>query len=212
MAKKQLDVFADELEFDPDLAHISARDEYGIDAEVSATGRSFGLVLTSIGVALIILSFVFLVRSFWLATHPKFEFDLPKMPNFTIFYDHGAGQVPTKKPPTSGGGQVPNPMPTSATASATDVLKFSNQIAEAHDPLAEKLTQQELVSLGDNMCSSFNRHFLWIDHKSSRTEVLDSFVVSMYAKYPRETGIKTFATILLDASVTNLCPQFKDVK
>jgi len=212
MAKKHADVFADDLDFDADLAHISARDEYGVEAEVTSFGRTFGLVMTSIGAALIILSFVFLVRSFWLATHPKFEFDLPKMPNFSIFYDHGAGQVPTKKPPSVGGVQAPNPMPTSATASATDVLKFSNQIAESHDPLAEKLTQQELVNLGDNMCSSFNRHFLWIDHKSSKAEVLDSFVVSMYAKYPRETGIKTFATILLDASVTHLCPQFKDVK
>ena len=212
MAKDNQNFFADDLDYDVEQRHRSARDEFSVSAQSSATARTAGLVAVSTGLAIILLSFFFLVRSFWIFTHPHFDFNLPKLNNFSIFYDNGSDAVPTKMPPNSGSNQVPNPIPSLPNVSDTQILNFSNQIAEKHNVLASKMTQQELVNLGQGMCSSFHRHFLWIDHQSSRTEVLDSFVIAMYAKYPKETGIHQFGKILLDASVTNLCPEYKDVK
>ena len=74
------------------------------------------------------------------------------------------------------------------------------------------MTRRELVDIGQSMCQSFHRKFLWIDHASSRNEVLTSFIFSMYAKFPRESDIKSFATTALDASVKHLCPENKETK
>jgi len=188
---------------------MSAQVEYSIEPNVNGFQKTLGVVIVSLAIAFICLSFIFFVRSVYEATHPKLSINLPNLPNFSVFYDSNGEQVPTKQPPTSKPGQIQNPMPSVAGVSQTEVINFLDQVAESQDPIAAKMTRNELVSLGETVCSSFHRQFLWVDHKSTRNEVLISFIADMWKKYPNEPGIKSFASTMVSASVDHLCPQYK---
>lgn len=188
---------------------MSAHVEYSIEPNVSAFQKTLGVVLVSLAIASICLSFIFIVRSVYEATHPKLDINLPDLPNFSVFYDNKGELVPTKQPPASKPGQIQNPMPSVAGVSQPEVINFLDQIAESQDPIASKMTKSELVSVGKTVCRSFHRQFLWVDHRSTRSEVLISLVAAMWKKYPNEPGIKSFSSTMVSASINHLCPQYK---
>lgn len=192
-----------------DRRRMSPRVEFSLTPEVNGFQRTLGVIFVSLATAFILLSFVFFARSIYEATHPKLNISLPSLPNFSLFYSNGGDQVPTKQPPTSQPGRVDNPMPSVAGVSQTEVLNFLDQLSESKDPIAAKMTKTELVKLGNTVCGSFHRKFLWVDHKSTRDEVLVSLIAAMWKKYPNEPGIKSFASTMVAASTDHLCTQYK---
>lgn len=186
---------------------VSARERFSVAPNVTGLQRFLGLTFFSIASGLILLSFILFVRSFWIFTHPNLSFDLPKMPNFQIFYDNPGQQTPTKLPPDSSVETPSNPIPSLNNVSQSAILDFLNQISEGNNALADKMTKNELVDTGNELCQSFHKHFLWMDHQFTKNQVLSAFLLSMYSKYPLESGIRPFATVMLDASVKNLCPE-----
>lgn len=175
----------------------SARGEFGIETMESSKGSAPGLFLVSVFVGLIILAFVFSIKSLWLATHPSFDLSLPKLPSFSAINSGQTGDG-VKNPQGSKPTQVVDTVPVADGFSQTSIEDFLSQVAAKENVLADSTPKQSLLDLGVQVCTGVDKGF-------TEEEIINDFVLKIAAKYPNILDAKAFGQTIYDSAVMTLC-------
>lgn len=175
----------------------SARAEFEIKAPESSKGSFGGLLLVSIGTGLVVLAFIFVIKSLWLSTHPSFNLSLPKLPNLSAI---NAGQFGNgiKTPPGSKPVQNVETAPVAKGYSASVITDFVSQVAAKGNVLADSTPKQALVDMGVQICSGLNKNF-------TKDEIISDFVLKINTQFPKIVDVESFAKTIFDSASLTLC-------
>jgi len=176
----------------------SARDEFELESGVKVFGSTVGIVVASLLVTMMVLGSVFFVRSFWLFTHPNFEFSIPKLPSFSLLSTGPFGDAPKSDPsaPRSSQSNVP---PKSTRYTEAAIQAYLDRLGSRGDSLADAMTNKEKFDLGDQVCQSLAQGF-------TQADIASGFESSLKKHFPNVVGVPTLVADVLDAATKNLCP------
>ena len=176
----------------------SAREEFEIKSSVGQAGETFGIILTSILVSMMILGFVFFIRAFWVFVHPHFEFSLPKLPSLALITSGQQGDAP-KRYPNSSASPLPNVTPTAKSYSSDSISAYLNRLESRGNELTTALTMQEGLDLGVQVCDGIQNGF-------TKDEILTDFERAISFKFPGINGVKELSIDVFESASRNLCP------
>lgn len=176
----------------------SAREEFEIKSSVGQAGETFGIILTSVLVSMMILGFVFFIRAFWVFVHPNFEFSLPKLPSLALVTSGQQGDAP-KRNPNSSASPLPNVTPTAKSYSSDSISAYLNRLESRGNELTAALTMQERLDLGVQVCDGIKNGF-------TKDEILTDFKRAVAFKFPGISGVKDMSVDVFESASRNLCP------
>lgn len=175
----------------------SARNEFEIKPPEPSKGSFMGLLLVSVGTGLVILAFIFVIKSLWLATHPNFDLTLPKLPSFTAINagQFGAGVKSAQGAKPNENVEIP---PEAEGFSETAIADFISQVAAKENVLADSTPKQALLDMGVQVCSGISKEF-------TEEQIVSDFVLKINLKYPNVLGAEAFGKTIYDAASVALC-------
>ena len=141
-----------------DLIGMSARERFEIQANVSTGGSTIATIVSVFLVFFVLLGARLVARSLWLFTHPEFRFGIPSLPSFELLND-GNVSSGIKLPPNSPSQPLPNPIPDVPGVDPELVSDYLYDLRSQGDSLLDSLTNDELVSVGLEMCTGVNDGF-----------------------------------------------------
>lgn len=177
---------------------MSARERFEIQANVSTSGSTFATIVSVFLLFFVVLGAGLVIRSLWLFTHPEFRFGIPSLPSFELLND-GNVSSGIKLPPNSPSQPLPNPIPDVPGVDPELVSDYLYDLRSQGDSLLDSLTNDELISVGLEMCSG-------VDDGFSEQELIAGFVKSMTQRFPNLEGFEYMGKSLFNASSTYLCP------
>jgi hypothetical protein len=175
----------------------SARGEFEVTTTQTAKGSFIGLILVSIGAGLVVLAFVFTIKSLWLATHPNFDLTLPKLPSFSAI---NAGQFGNGVKNPQGSKPVENieVPPVSEGYTEVAIEDFLSQVSAKENVLADSTPKQALVDMGVQVCTGIDKGF-------TEEEIINDFVLKIANKYPNILDAESFGQAIFDSASLTLC-------
>lgn len=181
-----------------DYIGMSARERFEIQANVSTTSSTFATIVSAFLLCFVILGAGLVARSLWLFTHPEFRFGIPSLPSFELL-NEGNVSSGIKLPPNSPSQPLPNPIPDVPGVDPELVSDYLYDLRSQGDSLLDSLTNDELISVGLEMCSG-------VDDGFSEQELIAGFVKSMTQRFPNLEGFEYMGMSVFSASTTYLCP------